>query len=387
MRSAKFGVILSGSLITLAMALGLSGCETAQSDPPPPGQIIIVGEPEANPEPTPEAQPEGEPEAQPEPEGQPEPQPTPEPEVMASCGGGTFDAEQSSIRGNATGAVIQRLQGAVPALSGIVVELREDRGTIEPGVYDLAGTNLSDCTVCVYAVQGCGAQGCNKRFYPVGGLVEVTEYAGRGHPVELTLHGMDFREALLSAQGSEIVDGGESWCVEEHAISGRIGTLLSDEVTTDYELQNCESEEFVNIRDLVGDKAGLWLVATAGWCSACRQFIPQVINNLPMIGGMIEVIFVLGENQVYGAPSLNYCRTYSRHYEVEDASRFYIDSRGGQSFAHTFEVVQPYLGDGGEFGLPWNAMIRAEGDGWVYHYSDRAGDGRDINAGINEMLR
>ena len=399
MRSVKFGAILSSSLITAALALGLSGCESAESDPPPPGQIIIIddgaggaGEPEATPEPSPEGQPEGEPEA--EPEGNPEPaaEPEGEPEPQASCGGGEFVPVNEVIDVQDFGPRYLGLDSDSNPLNGLFIEFHEERGAIEAGVFDLAGTNFSDCSVCVVGVRGCNPQTgmCAKRFYPSAGRVLLEEYGGSGGNLRVTLEGIDFQEAELTQAGSSFVDGGESWCIENHEIEGRIvppPARLGDAVSTEFTLQNCETEEFVNMRELLGDKAGLWMVATAGWCPACRQFIPQVINNLPMIGGMVEVVFVLGENAVYGAPTLNYCRTYSSHYEVDDASRFYIDSSGGRSFATTFEHVWPYLGADGSFGLPWNGMIRAEGDGWVYHYSDRSGDGRDLNAALNELLR
>jgi hypothetical protein len=309
-----------------------------------------------------------------------------------SCGGGEFATTQTSISANVNGAVYQGLSGDLQGgglIDGVIVELREDRGTIEPGVYDLTGTNFSDCTICVVGVQGCNPQTgqCERRFYPASGQVRIDDFAGRGATISLQLEGVDLQEATITQAGSTFVPDGQTWCVEQHDIIGAVPSLIGDPVNTEFNLQNCETEEFVNLHELMGEKRALWLVATAGWCPACRQFIPQVINNLPMIGGMIEVIFVLGENAVYGQPDINYCRRYREHYDVPDAARFYIDHDGARSFATTFGTIQPTTPNG-MFGLPWNAMIRANeaGDGWIYHYSDRA-DNRDINAALNELLR
>lgn len=382
MRIVNFGVLL-----TALATVGLFGCEGEDAEPNGGGTVIIIPEqpePEAQPEAQPEPQPEAQPEAQPEPQPEAEPQPT--------CGGGSFEAVSEVIDVQAFGPRYLALDGESGTVDALFIEFHEDRGPIEPGTYDLAGTNFADCSVCVVAARNCDLQngGCEKIFYPKAGTIELTGYGEPGEMLVAGLFGIDLAEANLSQAGSEFVDGGDTWCIENHEVAGEITpppARLGEPVRDDFELQNCESGEFVNMRTLAGEKNGLWMVATAGWCSACRQFVPQVISNLPQIDNNIEVVFVLGENVVYGQPNIDYCKRYAQHYEVEDASRFYIDHSGTRSFATTFEYVWPYLGANGEFGLPWNGMIRNEGGEWLYHYSDRSGDGRDLNAAINELMR
>ena len=76
-----------------------------------------------------------------------------------------------------------------------------------------------------------------------------------------------------------------------------------DETVSNFSLQNCGSGEMVSLEELSTDKKALWFVLTAGWCPACRDYIPQVIGQDDMLDSQgLEVIYVLGENASYEAP-------------------------------------------------------------------------------------
>ena len=269
----------------------------------------------------------------------------------------------------------------------------ELRGDVGPGVYDLSGTNYEDCEVCVWAMKNCSAEQrtCDRVFYASEGTIELTTVEWETS-LAGTLSGVLFEEVTIE-QGtgrSTPVDGGETFCGDGHSFDAVVGesggsqARVGDEVAN-FPLTNCATGEVENLHDITADTDGLWMIASAGWCSACRQFIPQVIDSLADIPeSELKMIIVVGEDTRSERPTVEYCQAYAAEYG-EDGTRFYVDHDGTYSFATTFSNMWPYPSDSGQFGLPWNAMVIGRGSN-EYHYADGDGTGRDVNVAVNELL-
>ncbi|MFN3202754.1 MAG: hypothetical protein ACE366_30460 [Bradymonadia bacterium] len=271
-------------------------------------------------------------------------------------------------------------------ISFISVEVGD---TVEAGSYDLAGTNFNDCEVCVYAAQGCGENGCEKIFYADEGSVEITGFDGPGGQWQANFNNTIFTEVDLGPGNvSTPVDGGETFCMADQAFDVTLPSLVNHPVPN-FELQNCATGEFESMHDIVGDIPALWIVLSAGWCSACHQFIPNVM--LPTAQARpdaIKPIIIVGEDDNFGPVDLDFCERYASRYEAYDAdlSMFYIDHDGTSSFSTMFANMWAYFGPNGEFGLPWNGLIRG-GDN-VYFYGDGAsGQGREgLTDALNTLI-
>ena len=302
-------------------------------------------------------------------------------------------AERASIE--ATGPHYQGVDSETAPMRAMLIDIFDSEGEIEPGTFfDLAGTNLSDCQVCVTALTGCDpATGrCAKVFYPTSGLVEITAIGEVGESFIATLHGLEFEEVTINptSNRSTPVAGGETFCNPEMAIDTEVRPQPARlrETVRDFSLQNCETGEFVSMHELGADAKALWFIASAGWCAACAEVLPQAIAAMDQIAmnlgeGALKPVIVVGENANYGQPTVRYCQQYAEHYGT-DVSRFYIDHNGASSFATTFQYIWPYLAADGSFGMPWNGLVR--GGTFEYFYADRSGES-DLNTAINAILR
>ena len=132
-----------------------------------------------------------------------------------------------------------------------------------------------------------------------------------------------------------------------------------------------------------GQKAG-WFVFTTEWCPGCSSWIPQVVGAEQQTGERgLKVAYILGENRQYAKPTLNQCKAYAMRYGVPEDSMF-IDHDDTDSFRWTFAKLAPYVGAGGSFGLPFNAVINAETKEYVY--ADRGPNTNPINVVIENLL-
>ena len=274
-------------------------------------------------------------------------------------------------------------------ISFISVEVAED---IEAGSYSLAGTNFNDCTVCVYAAEGCGDNGCEKIYYADEGSVEITQFDGPGGQWTANFDEVFFTEVELGAGNrSTPVEGGESFCMADQTFEVTLPSLV-DFPVPDFQLQNCATGEFESVYEMTSSTKALWIILSAGWCPACREFIPNVVlataDAYP--SETVKPIIVVGENDNYAQPDLAFCRQYARRYEASGAelSMFYIDHDGVSSFSTMFANMWPYLGPNGEFGLPWNGIVRGADNMYIYADGEE-GEGREgltnaLNGIINE---
>lgn len=269
-------------------------------------------------------------------------------------------------------------------------------GPTEPGTYDLEGSNYEDCGLCLRAYRDCGEGGCDRQFLADHGQVEITAIGGAGEKLVAIFHDVVFTEVTInsSTYHSTPVPGGETWCLDGYSIDQEIvldeaspecvpegsGGLIGDNVAN-FSLQNCDGE-WVNLHDMCGSKAVL-MVAIAGWCSACADWVPQIqaaYDDLHDDG--LEVMFILGENMSGTQPNLAFCSSYAASHNL-NSSLVFIDHDGEFAWATLFSNVYPYVGD--TIGLPWNAVLR--GTNMEYVWADTAAGGMDLNDILNLLLQ
>lgn len=311
------------------------------------------------------------------------------------CEGEPYVPLNERVTIEANGLHYQGLEGDAAPLRGILIDIRDTEGRLAPGRYDLAGTNLADCEVCVAGVTGCDpATGrCQKVFYPRAGVIDITSLGTTvGERFTATIHGLDMEQVRVEpdTNRSTPVPNGDTWCNAEQTIDQEIQPrpVMLGETVGDFSLQNCETGDMVSLYELAAEAKAVWIVATAGWCTACEEFDPQALAAMDQIEDALgpdalKPMMVVGEDANYARPTLDYCARYARHYGA-DPARFYIDHDGTSGFATLFRYIWPYIGPGGEFGLPWNAIIR--GRTFEYFYADRSGQS-DLNTALNEVLR
>lgn len=320
--------------------------------------------------------------------------PEPDAAPLPTCEGEPFAPVNERVTLEAAGLHYQGLDGEANPMNAVLIDVRDTEGRIGPGFYDLAGTNLEDCEVCVAGLKGCNpATGrCQQVFYPRSGVVEISAFGDVGEHFTATLHGVEFEEVTVApnTNHSTPVDGGDTWCNAEQVIDLEIQPrpVMLGEVVSDFELQNCGTGEMVSMHTLGAEAKAMWFIASAGWCSACAQFLPGAFDAINQIASQLgpdalKPVIIVGEDANYGQPDVAFCRSYADHYGA-DPNMFYVDHDGTGSFATTFKHIWPYPGANGEFGLPWNALVR--GRTFEYFYSDRSGQS-DLNTALNAILR
>ena len=311
----------------------------------------------------------------------PDPDPDPDPEP-AQCVANQF-MDNGILLGQGDTLIYLAKKEDAGVSDLLIVELHGERGfSMMPGTYDLADFSAdgATCEVCVFAIKDrnfeTGSRG--PLMFARSGTLEITALSqGEEGQFAATLSNVRMEEARLTriddVLNFEWTADGMAWCVEATTLSAATppaAARLGDPMPA-FQLQNCQTEEFVDMHDLVADTQALWIVGTAGWCSACARFIPGEV--LPFLERtpteQVKGIFVVGENPAQGMPRLSYCRRYARGYGEEDASRWYIDHNGFRSFPTLFGNLFVYSDESGRFGLPWNAVVEG-GDNPIYRYAD-----------------
>jgi hypothetical protein len=247
-------------------------------------------------------------------------------------------------------------------------------GAARAGTYSLEGNTPEDCAVCAYVALNCGNNGCEEVYFATSGTAVVTEM-GEG--------GGRLTGQLIEAGFERLVDGAleapsRQICFQEHSFDVPLPALLGDTVA-DFQLQNCETGELESVSAKGEGQNGVWYIATAGWCPACRQLLNNIHNsNLDVLAqGRVTPMFVVTEDDSYGPASLEFCRAYGRRYASTSAN-FYLDA----NLEKTSSYMSLYVGDDGSFGLPWQAIF--EGDTNELLHVD--GSGSNGQAVLNELL-
>ena len=283
---------------------------------------------------------------------------------------------------------------AVPPFERLVIRsFSRDGGPSGPGTWPIAAEDYADCGLCVLGYQGCQQSGCARAFLADAGTLTIDSLSGgsfRG-----TLHGARFREVYINDQTAHAlpVPNGETWCVEEFSpkatlveqvqtdtcVAAGTGREVGDKIAN-FSLTNCLGEP-VALHDRCGEARAVWVVLSAGWCSACAAHLPEVAEvQAARTGDGLQVLVVLGEDADGAEPSLAFCQEYAASMGLDPAS-VVIDWRDGESFAEVGDRLELYSDEG--LGLPWDGVLDGLAMRYVWAGARDGGTAGDV---VNDLL-
>ena len=305
-------------------------------------------------------------------------------------------------------------------------------GASTAGTYDLTGTNYETCGNCVLVRTGCKSTTgtCAKTYYADQGQLVIDSWAPGGK-FSGHLEGVTLQEVTIdpNTYRSTPVVGGGQWCLDQYQFSADVtapvvggqntqptcvaegtGTLVHDNIAA-YSLANCNGEQ-IDIHAGCGTTKALWLIGTAGWCSACHELFTAMVADY---GGSLsrkivsqrypglDMLIVLGEDQYGELPTPAYCTAYAQDLGIDPAMVLIDNDPGGQdiplinapgfalpvnSFATTWAHINPYLKDNGDgtvtTATPWHIVLR--GSNMEYMWSDNVGSSDTLDGTINTLL-
>ncbi len=305
-------------------------------------------------------------------------------------------------------------------------------GATSAGTYDLTGTNYATCGNCVLVRTQCSqASGCDKTFYADTGSLVISEWA-EGGKFSGRLDGVTLKEVTIDSntfQSTPVV-GGQTWCLDgytfdvdvaappevpmatEPAALERVeagnGDLLGNNIAN-FSLPNCNGD-MVALHDSPATTKAMWLMGTAGWCTACEAFLQQFVADH---GGSLsreiitaqtpglDMYIILAENQQSALPTADYCTAYAEAKNIDPAMVLIDNNPAGSQIAltmapgfgldvngmaTTWTAMNPYLEVSGETvttGFPWNALLR--GSNMEYVWIDTVSPA-DFNSAIGGLL-
>jgi len=258
-------------------------------------------------------------------------------------------------------------------------------GPNAPGRYVLDGANYADCGLCIRIRTGCYGSWCTGQYYAGQGALDIDTLAPPGGNLVADLMSLGLRETSIdpSTAISTTTADSPGWCLPEFSIDlpveepgadtqcSSLGTGISlGEGIADFTLTNCLGEP-VKLHDTCGKPGAVWFIATAGWCEACKAWLPVAVEEWGRrIDDGLELMVVLGEDANGRAPTVDYCNAYAEANGVPP-DRLFIDHGVLSSWQTLFSNVSPYA-LAGIVTLPWNAVL--DGQNMEYLWTDAADD-------------
>ncbi len=364
-----------------------------------------------------------------------------DPPMNADCDQSGFTAAQeiAVIDQGASGTymIYQAHTSAQPPLDLISIEINAAAAPASGSTVDLTGRanmSLAGADLVVAIASGCGQQGCASWLLADGGTITFTELSQTGSIVA-TLTNVIFRQVTVDQNTgmASVTPNGATWCLPEwninsayeqppelpkggpaqpNCVAEGTGNFQFDNVAN-LQLQNCYGET-VSLHDTCGQSKALWMLATAGWCTACDQLIASLKQQFAGADGImsrasiaaaqpgLDMWVILGENKQSAEPTLQYCEAYAQEKGLDPAmvvidwvnpevSVPLVDPEGyaigTNSLGNVWTVMNPYLveANGGvTLGFPWSGVLR--GSNMEYVWSDYI-PGSDINQTLGELLQ
>lgn len=333
---------------------------------------------------------------------------TPPDVPVAGCDKSGFTFAQQTFSPKAGLAVFEGMSGTTGTVDGLAIELYSSgsyTGATTTGTYDLAGHDYASCSNCVVIRAECSGGTCAKTYFADEGSLVITEWGGPGGSFKANLVGVKAKEVTIDPNtfASTPVAGGGTWCLDGVSVEAGIksvivsdrtqpecvadgtGVYMNDNVGN-FMLVNCNGDR-VKLHDDCGstDKKALWIVATAGWCTACSEFLANMVSNhggslsrakVSEVTPGLDMLIVLGENAQGAKPSQAYCKTYAEQKKLDPAmvvmdwsdtgvSIPLVDPEGyaieTNSLGTVWSKINPYLvEEGGSVtsAYPWWALLR-----------------------------
>jgi hypothetical protein len=349
------------------------------------------------------------------------------------CDRNDFDVQTQSVRVQQGITRYQAVNAMQPPADVLSIEFfagGEFTGATGPGTYKLDDPNYATCSNCVLIGANCNADtGCQKTFYADAGAIRLDAYDPNGGPFTGRLQGVVLREVTIDEETFEstVVTGGETWCIRDFAFESEVkglptsdrtqpncvaegtGVYLEDNIRN-ITYTNCLGEE-VKLHDACGQAKAMWFIATAGWCSACADFIASLVEQhggslsrakVAEVTPGLDMLIVLGENRQSAKPTLEYCMEYATAAKLDPAMVVvdWTDAEttvplvepdnaaiGTNSLGTTWAAINPYLvaDDEGSVasGYPWWALLDARNMRYVW--SDYAAR-EDFAAALTGLL-
>jgi hypothetical protein len=309
--------------------------------------------------------------------------------------------EQVQHDPNQSYVVYSAVNSATAPQDAILVESYQSapyNGPTGPGTFTLTGENYADCGLCVRMSGGCTESGCTKQYLAKSGTVDITELNTDGGKFAVTLTDVQFEEVTIDPNtwvSTPVEPGGDLWCVpsfegdaffpgggsgelKDECVEGGTGIMLNNNIA-DFEMTNCNGKK-MKLHDKCGNLKVMWLIASAGWCPSCAEYLPMVadyVNQLQGQGQPIDVWVVLGED-AYGNPATqSYCTSYAQQHNL-DPNKVFMDYQ----YAAFFENIWPYPAADGSFGVPWDALLDGDNMGFSWH----SGTGGDVQQAVQGLL-
>ncbi len=256
--------------------------------------------------------------------------------------------------------------------------------------------------MCLLAWSGCDSDvdvDCDKAFYAREGTVEFSALPESGR-LAARLEGVVFEQVEFDWEDETAtpVAGGESWCIDGFELDlsteprpTRCDPEMTEgcadigEVVSDVSLTHCADEGITPLDAIGDDPSVLVLFLTAGWCSACAREMPEMARFAEARADEgVEVVYVLGEDTDFEAPTTAYCERYVARYPAARRDRFFRDHDGDVSFAAVFGRMWRHPDERGSFGTPWIAVIDAYDMSFIW--TNSAPDGRTLDEVVDDAL-
>ncbi|TNF26285.1 MAG: hypothetical protein EP329_21520 [Deltaproteobacteria bacterium] len=295
-----------------------------------------------------------------------------------------FAGGQTRVRYVTSNVVVE------PPFDKLVLEMNQDQlfagGAPVAGEHDLVGTEQLGAPLFLRGYAFCNDFDCASTFVATQGTLELTEPGAPGTALAGVLRDLRLKQVRIDAVTGDLIEfsKGKVWCVGDYRFATDVPALKTAEGTCvadgtgiqigdnirNFTLQNCYGD-FVDFHDRCGRSKAVWIVASAGWCSACEAFVPEAAARAESLADQgLDLMVVLGENQLAGPPSLEYCLDYATA-KGADPAQVFIDNDGSQGWPVLFSALDTYTD--GSIGLPWNAVL--DGASMEYIWSSNAGSG------------
>ncbi len=274
--------------------------------------------------------------------------------------------------------------------------LADETEPLPAGSYVLDALDGAEAEPLVRAYRDCDDDGVCNEIYQATGVLEIVSSGVVGETFKARLNNLTFEE--MANDGSEPKSRGTTFCGSNVRWDAPIETNVLGECVAEGEgnqrgdklrdlvLPNCYGD-MVAVHDNCGRVKAQVIVMTAGWCSACRQRLPQtesLISQYKEQGQPVEAYYILGNGNERGVPStMQDCFGDAQSKNIDPARMLVDNGNGRAGFNETWRRTWVTTCDNG---LPNYYVL--DGDDMSFNFASRCEDDSrtDYSAAIEELL-